>query len=51
MKLGITDHVGKKGSHLPLWNKMKLEKHWRVRCLKESAHMLGYEEINTIGSK
>ena len=48
-----------KGSHVPLWDKVKVidrEEHWRIRRLKESAHMLGHcnllsrpsTEMNTI---
>ena len=59
-KLGKVDHIGKeKGNYLPLWDKVKIidsDEHWRIRFLKESAHMLGYSdllsrpsrEINTI---
>ena len=59
-KSGMADHIWKeKGNHLPLWNKVEIidrAEHWRIRCLKESAHMLGYNvllsrpsiEVNTI---
>ena len=48
-KLGMADHIWKeKGNHLPLWDKIKIidrEEHWRIRCLKESVHMLGYSNL------
>ena len=59
-KSGMVDHIWKeKGNHLPLWDKVEIidrAEHWRIRRLKESAHMLGYNdllsrpsiEINTI---
>ena len=60
-KLGKADHIWKeKGNHLPLWDKVEIidrAEHWRIRRLKESAHMLGYYndllsrssiELNTI---
>ena len=59
-KSGMADHTWKeKGNHLPLWDKVKIidrAEHWRIRRLKESAHMLGYSdqlcrlsiEMNTI---
>ena len=59
-KSGIAYHVWKeKGDHRPLWNEVKIvdrEEHWKVRKLKESAHMLGKKksisnpsiEMNTI---
>jgi len=44
-KSGIADHVlREKGNHLPLWNEVEIidhEEHWKIRKLKESAHMLG----------
>ena len=59
-KSGMADHIWKKKEkHLPLLNEVEIidrEEYWRIRCLKESAHMLGYSdllrrpsiEINTI---
>ena len=48
-KLSMADHIWKKkGTHLPLWDEVKIidrEVHWRIRCLKESAHMLGYSDL------
>ena len=45
----MADHIGKeKGYHLPLWNEVEIinrEEHWRIRCLKESAHMLSYSDL------
>ena len=37
-----------KGNHLPLWDEVKIidrEEHWRIKCLKESAHMLGFIDL------
>ena len=37
-----------KGNHLPLWDKIEIidrAEHWRIRRLKESAHMLGYNDL------
>ena len=48
-KSGIADHIWKeKGSHLPLWDEVEITdraKDWRIRRLKESAHMLGYNDL------
>ena len=48
-KSGMADHIWKeRGNHLPLWNKVKIinrEEHWKRRCLKEVAHMLGYVDL------
>ena len=36
------------GNHLPLWDKVEIidrAEHWRIRRLKESAHMLGYNDL------
>ena len=49
----MADHIWKeKGNHLPLWDKVEMidrAEHWRIRRLKESAHMLGNSiELNTI---
>ena len=59
-KSGTADHIWKeKGNHLPLWDEVEIidrAEHWRTTRLKESAHMLGYNdrlsrasiELNTI---
>ena len=43
------DHIWKeKGNHLPLRDEVEMidrEEHWRIRHLKESAHMLGYSDL------
>ena len=48
-KSGMADHIWKeKGNHLPLWDKVEIiegAEHWRIRHLKESAHMLGYNYL------
>ena len=48
-KSGMADHIWKeKGSHLPLWDKVEIinrAEHWRIRHLKESAHMLSYNDL------
>ena len=48
-KSGMADHIWKEnGNHLPLWDKVEIidrAEHWRIRCLKESAHMLGYNDL------
>ena len=48
-KSGMADHIWeKKGNHLPLWDKVEIidrAKHWRIRHLKESAHMLGCNDL------
>ena len=36
------------GNHLSLWDKVDIidrAQHWRIRRLKESAHMLGYNDL------
>ena len=42
-KSGMADHIWKeKGNHLLLWDKTEIidrAEHWRIRHLKESAHM------------
>ena len=47
-KSGMADHIWKeKGNHLPLWDKVEMidwDEHWRIIRLKESAHMLGYND-------
>ena len=38
----------RKGNHLPLWDKVEIidrSEHWWIRHLKESAHMLGYNDL------
>ena len=48
-KSGMIDHIWKeKGNHLPLWDEVEIidrAEHWRSRRLKESAHMLGYNDL------
>ena len=48
-KLSMEDHIWKeKGNHLPLWDDVKIidsAEHWRIRHLKESAHMVGYNDL------
>ena len=48
-KSGMADHIWKeKGNHLPFWDEVKIidrEEHWRIRCLKEPAQMLGYSDL------
>ena len=48
-KSGTADHIWKeKGNHLLLWDKVEMiywAEHWRIRRLKESAHMLGYNDL------
>ena len=48
-KSGIADHIWKEnGNHLLLWDKVEIidrAEHWRIRRLKESAHMLGYNDL------
>ena len=56
----MADHIWKeKGNHWTLWDEVELidrAEYWRIRRLKESAHMLDYNdllsrpsiEINTI---
>ena len=37
-----------KGNHLPLWDEVEIidrAEHWRIRRLKELAHMLGYNNL------
>ena len=45
----MADHIWKeKGNNLPLWDKGEIidrAEHWRIRHLKESAHMLGYNDL------
>ena len=48
-KSGMADHIWKeKENHLPLLDKVEIidwAEHWRIRRLKESAHMLGYNDL------
>ena len=48
-KFGMLDHIWKeKGNYLPLWDKDESNdraKHWRIRRLKETAHVLGYNDL------
>ena len=50
-KSGMADHIWKeKGNHLPLWDKVEIidrAEHWRIRRLKESAPMLGYNNLHS----
>ena len=45
----MADYIWKeKGNYLYLWDEVKIidqEGHWRIRHLKESAHMLGYSDL------
>ena len=44
----MADDIWKeKGNHLPLWDKVEIidRVDWRIRRLKESAHMLGYNDL------
>ena len=45
----MADHMWKgKGNHLLLWDKVEIidrAEHWRTRRLKDSAHMLGYNDL------
>ena len=45
----IAVHIWKeKGNHLPLWDKVEIidrAEHWRIRPLKVSAYMLGYNDL------
>ena len=48
-KSSMTDHIWKeKGNCLPLWDKVKIldrDEQWRIRRLKESAHMLDFRDL------
>ena len=48
-KSGMADHIWKeKGNHLPLCDKVEIidrAKHWRISRLKESALVLGYNDL------
>ena len=50
-KSGIADHIWKeKENHRPLWDKVEINdraraEHWRIGSLKESAHMLVYNDL------
>ena len=54
-KSGMADHIWKaKGNHLLLWDEAEIidrAEHWRIRRLKESAHMLGYNDLLSRPSK
>ena len=45
----MADHIWKKkGNYLPLWDKVEIidrAEHWRIRRLKELAHMLCYNDL------
>ena len=45
----MADHIWKEnGNHLAFWNKVEIidrAEHWRVSHLKESTHMLGYNDL------
>ena len=45
----MADNIWKeKGNHLPLWDEVEIidrVEHWRIRRLKESAHMLGSNDL------
>ena len=45
----MADHIWKeKGNHQPLPDKVEIidkAEHWRIRRFKESAHMLGYNDL------
>ena len=53
-KSGMADHIWKKNrNHLPLWDKVEIidkAEHRRIRRLKESAHMLGNNDLLSIPS-
>ena len=48
-KSDMANHIWKeKGNHHPLWGKVEMidwAEHWRIRRLKESAHMLGFNDL------
>ena len=48
-KSGMADHIWKeKGNYRLLWDKVEIidrAEYWRIRRLKESAHMLGYNDL------
>ena len=48
-KSGMADHIWKeKRNHLPLWDDVKITDRaecWRIRRLKESVYMLGYNDL------
>ena len=48
-KSGMADHISKeKGNNLLLWDEVEIidwAEHWRITLLKESAHMLGYNDL------
>ena len=50
-KSDMADHIYKeKGNHLPLWDELEIidrAEHWRIRHLKESAHMLFCNDLQS----
>ena len=48
-KSGMADHTWKEqGNHLRSWDEVEIidrAEHWRIRRLKESAHMLEYNDL------
>ena len=48
-KSGMAGHIWKeKGNRLPLWDEVEIidsVEHYRIRRIKESAHMLGYNDL------
>ena len=48
-KSRVVENVWKEnGNHRPLWDKVEIidrAEHWRIRRLKESAHMSGYNDL------
>ena len=48
-KSGMVDHIWKeKGNHLPSWDEVEIidrAEHCRIRRFKESAHMMGYNDL------
>ena len=50
----MVDHIWKeKGNHRPLLDEVKIidrEELWRIRHLKESAHILAYSDLSSLPS-
>ena len=48
-KSGMANHIWReKGDHCPLWDQVEIidkEHYWKIRKLKESAHMLGHKNL------
>ena len=48
-KLGMADHIWKEiGNHQSSWGEIEIidrAEHWRIRRLKESAHIFGYNDL------